>query len=352
MKIDLKVKPDITIQKAMKALNKSATKCLLVVSDENKLLGTLTDGDIRKAILKGYLINDSIQKIYNTNPTVILNNNYSREEIKKIFIENNFDLIPIVNDKNEVVDTLFWDSLLGKENKTKKQILENVKTVIMAGGKGSRLEPFTKVLPKPLIPIHDKTVIQHVIERFRESGIDDFFITINYKGHILKAFFKELESKNSYNFIEEKKSLGTAGSLFLLKNKISNPFFVSNCDIIIEANYSRIYRFHLENNFDITLVASAKEFTIPYGTCELRQNGLLSKINEKPKFDFLINTGLYILNPEILEIIPENKFYHITNLIDDAKNQGKKIGVFPIDEYSWIDTGQWSEYKQAIKKLT
>ena len=184
MEIDLKVKPDITIQKAMKALNKSATKCLLVVSDENKLLGTLTDGDIRKAILKGYLINDSIQKIYNTNPTVILNNNYSREEIKKIFIENNFDLIPIVNDKNEVVDTLFWDSLLGKENKTKKQILENVKTVIMAGGKGSRLEPFTKVLPKPLIPIHDKTVIQHVIERFRESGIDDFLSLL-----IIKVIF-------------------------------------------------------------------------------------------------------------------------------------------------------------------
>ena len=352
MKIDLKVKSDITIQKAMKALNKSATKCLLVVSDDNKLLGTLTDGDIRKAILKGYLISDSIQKIYNMNPTVRFNNNYSKKEIKKIFIDNNFDLIPIINDKNEVVDTLFWDSLFSKENKTKKQILKNVKTVIMAGGQGSRLEPFTKVLPKPLIPIHDKTVIQHIIEKFTNKGVNDFIITINYKGLILKAFFQELESKYNYSFIEEKKALGTAGSLFLLRNKIRTPFFVSNCDIILDVDYGSIYNFHLENNFDITLVASAKEFTIPYGTCELKQNGLLSKINEKPKFDFLINTGLYVLSPKILDLIPKNKFYHITDLIEDAKNQGKKIGVYPIDEDSWIDTGQWTEYKQAIEKLT
>jgi NDP-sugar pyrophosphorylase family protein len=218
----------------------------------------------------------------------------------------------------------------------------------MAGGKGTRMEPFTKVLPKPLVPINEKPIIEHIIEKFTEVGCLDFYLTLNYKGKILKAYFEELQPEYNVSFVDEKKPLGTAGSLKYLMGKFNKPFFVTNCDIIIKANYASLYDFHLKGKYDITLVASAKEYIIPYGTCELNGNGHLSHINEKPKYDFLINTGLYILNPDILKIIPNNKFYHITHLIEDVKSMGKTIGVFPIDEDEWIDIGQWAEYKKAL----
>ena len=152
-------------------------------------------------------------------------------------------------------------------------------------------------------------------------------------------------------FFREKSPLGTAGSLFLMKEKLKEPFFVSNCDIIIKTNYENFYSFHLEGGYDISLVASAKEYIIPYGTCKINEKGYLSYINEKPKYDFLINTGLYILNSEIVDLIPENEFFHITNLIDVAIKKGKKIGVYPVDDDAWIDIGQWAEYKKALVKL-
>ena len=164
-----------------------------------------------------------------------------------------------------------------------------------------------------------KTIIEHIIERFTSFGVNKFFVTVNYKGKILKAYFEELNPDYSISFIDEKEPLGTAGSLKYLAGKFDSPFFVTNCDIIIEEDYSSLYKFHIENNNDITLVASAKEYVIPYGTCELNNEGYLSHINEKPTYDFLINTGLYILNPEILDFIPNDTFYHITHLIEDVK---------------------------------
>ena len=152
-------------------------------------------------------------------------------------------------------------------------------------------------------------------------------------------------------FINEKKPLGTAGSLKFLTKKLDKPFFVSNCDIIVKANYESIYDFHLSGKYDITLVASTKEYIIPYGTCILNKSGHLLKIDEKPEYNFLVNAGLYVLNPSILNFIPENKFYHITNLIEDLLKQNMKIGVFPIDEDEWIDVGEWAEYKKAVERL-
>ena len=221
----------------------------------------------------------------------------------------------------------------------------------MAGGKGSRMEPFTKVLPKTLIPINEKPIIEHIIEQFTNVGCLNYYLTVNYKGKILKAYFEELQPNYNVSFVDEKDPLGTAGSLQYLRGKFDKPFFVTNCDIIIKTDFTSLYEFHRKGGYDITLVASAKEYIIPYGTCELNGKGHLSHINEKPKYDFLINTGLYILNPNILELIPKNKFYHITSLIEDAKKKGKKVGVFPIDDEAWIDVGQWAEYQKAVTWL-
>jgi dTDP-glucose pyrophosphorylase len=347
---DIIAKPDITIRQAMKKLSQSGEKCLVIVDEKNTLLGTLSDGDLRKAILNGSEMSDSIQQIYQSSPTVLIDREYKKADVKRIFTQHRFDLIPVVNNQGKLIDIILWDEILKNGKKDQKEKL-NVPVVIMAGGKGSRMQPFTKVLPKPLIPIHEKTIIEHIIERFTDIGCTDFHLTVNYKGKILKAFFEELQPAYEVAFVNEKEPLGTAGSLQYLKGQFSKPFFVTNCDIIIKADYVSLYEFHQKNSFDITLVASAKEYIIPYGTCELNGNGHLSHINEKPKYEFLINTGLYVLNPDILNLIPENKFYHITHLIEDAKKQDKKVGVFPIDDDAWIDIGQWAEYKNAIDKF-
>jgi len=346
---DITVKYDITILQALKALDKAAEKCLLVIDDSGKLLGTLTDGDLRRRILRGVKFSEDISNSYKNNPIIFVQNQYTSDEVKRTLRDKKIDLIPIIDKNGKVVDCLTWSNING--GKQNKKVLDDVSVVIMAGGIGTRMEPFTNVLPKPLIPIHGKPIIEHIIDRFTDRGCSDFHLTVNYKGKILKAYFEELQPEFNVSFVDENKPLGTAGSLQYLKVKFDKPFFVTNCDIIIKGDYTSIYEFHQKGGYDITLVASAKEYIIPYGTCELNGEGHLAQINEKPKYDFLVNTGLYILNPEVLELIPENKFYHITHLIEDAKKQGKKIGLFPIDEDSWIDVGQWTEYKKAIDKF-
>ena len=347
---DITVKHNITIRQAMKVLDKTAEKCLLVVDDQKKLLGTLTDGDLRRSILAGAKFSEDISMSFYTTPTKLVKGDFSPGEVSRLLQDRKLNLLPVVDEKGAVVDYITWSDL-GEDRKSRR-LLDDVPVVIMAGGKGTRMEPFTKVLPKPLLPIREKPIIEHIIERFTDIGCSDFHITVNYKSKILKAYFDELQPDYKFHFVEEQKPLGTAGSLRFLDRKFRQPFFVTNCDIIIKTDYTSLYEFHKKGDYDVTLVASAKEYVIPYGTCELNGNGHLSHINEKPRYDFLINTGLYILNPDMLRLIPKNKFYHITQLIEDVKNQGKKIGVFPIDDDAWVDVGQWAEYQKVVELFT
>lgn len=347
---NLIILPDITIKHALKKLSQTGEKCLVVADQNNTLLGTLSDGDLRKAILKGAGVGGSIVDIYQPKPTVLVRDKYKLEQAKELFIKYKFDLIPIVDEKGKVIDVLVWEEVF-KNGEKKQRTYLDAPVVIMAGGKGTRLEPFTKVLPKPLVPIHEKPVIEHIIEKFTAVGVREFYLTVNYKSRILKAFFEELNPDYSVSFVEEPKPLGTAGSLEFLEGKFDKPFLVTNCDIIIDADYSDLYAFHRKKEYDITLVASIKNYIIPYGTCELNSDGHLNHIKEKPEYNFLVNTGLYILNQEVLELIPKGKVYHMNNLIEDAKNHGMKVGVYPINEDLWIDVGQWAEYKKAIEKL-
>lgn len=346
---DLKTTPNISIREALKKLNHSGHKCLIIVDNNNTLIGTLSDGDLRKAILRGFNVGNPIKGIYQSDPTVLLSGEYSKEEAKKIFIKKKFDLIPVVDQNGKCVDVLSWEKIFNNgEKKSDKKLSTPV--VIMAGGKGTRLEPFTNILPKPLMPIHDKPIIEHIIERFTDVGVNHFILSINYKASIIKAYFEELEPDYTFEFIEEKSPLGTAGSLKFLKNRFEKPFLVTNCDIIIRTDYQDLYNFHRENDYEITLVASVKNYTIPYGTCELNSEGHLEQIHEKPEYDFLVNTGLYVLNPSVLYLIP-NKLYHITHLIKDVEKSGKRVGVYPIDDDAWIDMGQWAEYQKAVENL-
>ncbi len=347
---DITINPKATIKKAMEALDKTAEKVLLVIDEEKVLIGCLTDGDIRRSILKGWDLTGTIEKAYNSNPMFVFQSDFNIEKIKAIFLENKMDVIPILDQAHRVIDYITWEKAFGNKRRLDLQKLE-VPVVIMAGGKGTRLEPFTRVLPKPLIPVGEKPVIDHIIDRFRAYGAREFYLTIHYMSKILRAYFEEKSPDYSIEFVQEDEPRGTAGSLKLLMDKLHSPFFVSNCDIIIEADYADIFRFHQKNGYDITLVASAKQYNIPYGICELNHNGSLKRIQEKPEYNFLINTGLYVLNPGLIEVIPDFGLFHITHLIDKVNENKGTIGVYPVSEKSWIDVGQWEEYRKALKMI-
>ena len=219
----------------------------------------------------------------------------------------------------------------------------------MAGGKGSRLQPFTSVLPKPLIPIKGKPIVDLIIEKFNNYGVMNFFLSLNYKSSILKAFFKK-KKKNKINFIEEKKPLGTIGALNKIKKIINKTFFVTNCDILIDTDYGDLLNYHKKNKNSVTIVASFRDYEIPYGDCKIDKKGQLVNLNEKPKINFLANTGMYLMDRDIIDFIPKNTKFDVTDLIQKLKKI-KRVGVFPVSENSWLDVGQWNEYKKTINSL-
>jgi len=347
---DITIHPKVTIKEAMEALDKTAEKVLLVVDENQVLIGALTDGDIRRHILKERDLIGTIENTYNKNPIFVFKEEFDSEKIEAMFFKNKIDVIPILDQERKVIDFITWEKAFGNKRKSENQKLETP-VVIMAGGRGTRLEPFTKVLPKPLVPVGEKPVIDHIIDRFTAYDIKKFYLTIHHMSKIIRAYFEEKDPDYFIDFTEENEPRGTAGSLKLLKSKLNRPFFVSNCDILIEADYADIFRFHIDNGYDITLVASAKQFNIPYGICELNGSGSLERIQEKPEYNFLVNTGLYVLNPDVISLIPDNKIFHITHLMNKIKENNGTIGVFPVSEKAWIDVGQWAEYRKALKAI-
>lgn len=343
---DLFISKDMTIKEAIVRLDETAKKILLVI-DDKKLIGIVTDGDIRRWILKNGNLQDKVFLIMNNSPKYIYEKDRPRAKdiLKKMMIES----IPILNESNEVIDIIFWhNSFNNKLNHFEK--LDNP-VVIMAGGKGTRLDPYTKIIPKPLIPIGDIPIVERIINRFNEYGCNIFYLTVNYKKNMIKAYFSDEDKNYEVKFIDENQPLGTAGSLSMMKDKLKDTFFVSNCDILIDANYSHILKQHKENKNKITLVTSLKNYVIPYGVIEINDNGSIRDMTEKPEYDFLVNTGMYILEPEVLNDIPKNTFFHITDLINEYLSRGEKIGVYPVSENQWLDMGQFKEMENMLERL-
>lgn len=343
------IKPNSKLNYALKKISKSGEKILIVVNSERVLLGTITDGDLRRSILKNNNLNQSIKKVFNTKPIFFQKNSYSKDLLIKTFIKKKINAIPITNIKKKIVDIVFFNNAVFQKkakNKDKKKL--DVPCVIMAGGRGTRLEPFTKILPKPLIPINNKAIIEHIIDGLKFSRINNIFMTINYKSLLIKSYFKDLKLKSKISFIEEKEKRGTIGGIKVLEKKFKKPFFVTNCDILIKIDHADLYDFHLKNDSDITIVASTRKFKIPYGVCKIdTKSGNLKNILEKPEYNYLVNTGLYILSPRVFKYIPSQKKFDMTDLINVVDK--KKINVFPIHNNDWVDVGQWPEYNRASK---
>ncbi len=322
---------------------------LLIVTDGGKFRSMLSIGDIQRAIIRGMAMEKPIIGILR-DKTNVASIHDSREEVEKYVKERKTEFMPIIDDEGNIVDVVFWDELFHSDV-IHRSAEFNLPVIIMAGGKGTRLRPLTNVLPKPLIPIGEQTMLEDIMDRFVECGCHDFYVSVNYKAEIIKRYLDNL-GKPQYNisYFQEDKPLGTAGSLHLLKDKITDTFFVSNCDIIIEEDYGEILKYHRENHNEITVVAAIKNMAIPYGTLETKEEGLLSDIKEKPEYTFKINTGMYILEPHLINEIPEDEFYHITFLIEKLMKEGRRVGVYPINEGSWIDVGNWDEYLKFINK--
>jgi len=341
------IKPSYTIKQTLKVMDALLTNTVFVENVEG-LIGSVSSGDIRRALLREIELDRSVSEIMHSKPTAV-SVGYSLDEVKKIFLNKKISALPVVNNKNHVIEVVLRSNVLEKHQQIYDRIQADV--VIMAGGKGARLDPFTRILPKPLIPVGDKTIIETVMNEYLLFGMHNFFLSINHKREMIKAYFSGNNSQYSISYIEESIPLGTAGSLKLLPKSISKPFFVSNCDVVIKADYADFFQFHIDGEFALTLVASMQHHKISYGVCELDQAGTLKNINEKPEFNFLVNTGMYLINPDILGYIPDNCIFNMTDLIDLLKEKGLKIGVYPVSEKSWIDIGQWAEYKEGVKRL-
>jgi len=346
---EILINKSATVKDAMKQLDKTAEKILFVVEDNNVLVGSLTDGDIRRWILKDGDLASEVSKVC-FKGTFFVFTGYDINSVKKKILERKIIFVPVLNIEHEIVEFIVWDNLFdGKIIRKPKEKLD-AEVVIMAGGKGTRLDPFTKILPKPLIPIGDKSILEIIIEKFTDYQVNEFYVSVNHKAKIIKSYFEEIQPEYKINFLYEEKPLGTVGSLKQLEGVFTKEIILTNCDIIIEADYSDLLKHHKEQKNDITIVASLKHYNIPYGICEIENGGQLLNIKEKPEYDFLVNTGMYIISPDVLKFIPKDEFFHITHLIDKIK-QTHRIGIYPISENSWTDTGEWIEYKKAVEKM-
>ncbi|MTI84027.1 MAG: CBS domain-containing protein [Firmicutes bacterium] len=334
--------PGETLEDVLPRMDKAALQVLLVVDENLCLLGTVTDGDVRRVLLRKADLKVPLAEFMYTNPTTVREGT-PLASIRKLMMETNLRHIPIVDRKERVVGLHIWKEIFSKYKEKRKE-----KIVIMAGGKGTRLDPFTKILPKPMIPLGDKPILEIIMEKFNEHGFYNFLLSIGYKGEIIRLYFNETNNR-PYNvqFIQEKEPLGTAGALGLAKDSLSETFIVTNADIIVDLDYEHLLEYHRENENSLTIVGALREFTIPYGVLKTEGQSLVN-INEKPNFHYLVNTGIYVLEPQIVSFISENRFLDMTDLITMARKKNLEVGVYP-HHGKWFDVGQWEEYHETLK---
>jgi dTDP-glucose pyrophosphorylase len=327
-----------SIKEILGILDKGAKGIVFIVDKEKRLKGTITDGDVRRAILSGAGLEDNVSNIVHKNP-VYISCGMNREKIKDIFIKKAVKVIPVVDDNNRVVDLISINDILLPEGKKNP-------VIIMAGGLGTRLKDLTKEVPKPMLKVGHDPILQHIISNFKQYGYNKILISVNYKSEIIENYFQDgLAYGVKIDYIRENKRLGTAGGIKLANDYIDKPFFVINGDIFTNLNVDNMMKFHIENKFDITVGTRKHSFQIPYGVIETEDN-FIKKLKEKPAIDYLINAGVYCLNPNLIKFIPNNQYFEITDLIGICIKNGGKVGSYEIKDY-WMDIGRMEDYNKV-----
>ncbi|MAD40826.1 MAG: alcohol dehydrogenase [Arcobacter sp.] len=335
---DILIRETTSILEVLQIIDRSSKQLAIVVDEQKKLLGTVSDGDIRRALLKNISLHDSVKDIYFKSPTVA-NINDSKEEIINICKIKKLHQIPIVNNYGNLVGLEIIDELILKEKKTNKVIL-------MVGGLGTRLRPLTDNIPKPMLKVGKKPILETIIEKFAEYGYTNIILCVNYKSNIIEDYFGDgSEFGVNIEYIFEEQRMGTAGALSLLKEKPIEPFFVMNGDLLTNVNFEHLDNYHNSNKSIGTMCVREYDFQVPYGVVNIKDSKILS-IEEKPTHKFFVSAGIYMLSPEILEYIPINNFYDMPTLFEKLISKNKNIISFPLREY-WLDIGRLDEYKKA-----
>lgn len=324
-------------------LNESAMRILLVVDEKDRLLGTVTDGDIRRGILKEVALSEKIERIMFREPRVLPLEEQDRAPayMKEFQVTS----LPIVDDQGVVRDLVIGHAYYNQRHFDPR---EN-QVFVLAGGKGTRLSPFTNILPKPLIPVGETPIVELIMRKWKSFGFNRFILSLNYKAEMIKAYFGENPEGFDLQFVQETEFLGTAGSLHLVRGKIQDTLFVINCDVLLDVDFDDFFRFHKESGDDATMIGVVHQVKIPYGVIEM-QNGKLINMVEKPEHEIVVNAGIYALEPSVLELVADGEFLDMPGLLERSRKGGGKVGVYPVST-EMIDVGHWEEYEKANNSI-
>jgi len=348
---DILIRDCRTISEAITQLSKSNHKCLLVVKKNNELIGSITNGDIRRFLAKSKKFYIKVKNVCNKNFIFLENKKFKKKELKKKFFKKKVTLLPVIDNKKKIINCYYLKDFVSKKVFEENLNNQNIEAVIMAGGFGKRLAPFSDILPKPLLPIEGKTAIDNIIQLILKYKIKRINLTLSYKKNIIKSYLKDnYKNKKLFSFINENKPMGTVGSLVKLKKFTKKDILLFNCDTILNINLNDFIDFHYCEKFDLTLISAIKNIQIPYGVFQIKKNSMLRSIIEKPKKRYLVNVGGYMINNSILNLIPSDKIYNMDQLIADCLKKGYRIGIYPIDEKDWLDTGDWNEISNFLNK--
>lgn len=340
---DITVRSTITIKEALKIIDETSKQILLVVDEKGKLVGTLNDGDIRRGLLKGVELGSAIEGIYFHNPAVATIND-TKESIIRLATAKKIHQIPIVDAEGYPLGLETLDRLISKQSKTNP-------VVLMAGGLGTRLGDLTKATPKPMLPVGNKPILETIIENFAQYGYTHFIISVNYLSQIIEEYFGDGSKFGvTITYIHEQQRLGTAGALSLMREHLTEPFFVMNSDLITNINFEHFHNFHLSQKTIATMGVRNYDFQVPYGVVNVT-NGEILSISEKPTYNFFVSGGVYMLSPDVLSLIPDDEFFDMPTLFERIIEQGHIPVSFPIHDY-WLDVGRINDYEQANNEFS
>ena len=340
---ELFISETATVLEALKKLDVTGQR-ILFIAPEGRLRAAVTDGDVRKYFLRGGTPAGPLKDAANYSPKSLPV--AERGCARRVMEQYGIDALPILDKRGVITDIVFAHGLDLDRRK-----MAGLPVVMMAGGLGTRLYPYTKILPKPLIPVGEQPIAELIIDRFRDFGCRDFTLVVNYKRGMIKSYFAELEKDYNVDFVNEDVFMGTGGGLCLLKGRIHQPFFFTNCDTLLDVDFGDVYEYHKAHRNLVTMVCAFKHYTVPYGVVELGEDGAVAALREKPEMDFLTNTGVYVVEPRVVQEMRDGEKIGFPDVIDRYRLAGEKVGVYPISESSWMDMGQMEELEKMRRRL-
>ena len=337
----IQVPEDMPLRQGLDILNETGLQILFVLGNDGQLVGVITDGDVRRSLLRDASLHVALGEISNKDFLSLREGEIytATDLIRKAPLTK----LPVLDSHGKVTDVITSDAIFRQDTE-----LSNVPVVVMAGGQGTRLSPLTRILPKPLMPVGEQTMLEKIMSTLATQGFCDFRVIISYKRELIKSYFSELGSPFDLEFIDEDSPLGTAGGLSLLKGRLNTSFVLTNCDIVAELQYSGLMEWHRDHNAHLTILGVRKRVDIPYGVIKIDENFRVVEIEEKPFYNNVIVSGIYVVDPEVLEVVPQGESLGMDGLIRLLIDRGMRVTCYPI-ESGWFDMGQFEEYRNLLK---